>query len=95
MLVLRLLVGQRLQEVVRLDDDVVHLLRYRQHLLHVSHKAVVSLALLVVLENQLRVDRERIQLYILYAVALVQSLAHLHERHEGRQIGAVAAVGLA
>ena len=86
MFVLSLLVGQCLQKLVGLDDYRVHLLGYRQHLLDVCHKTVVSLPLTLVSEHGLRIDIQRVQFDILYAVAVVQHLAHLDHRHQGRRI---------
>ena len=85
-LVLSLLVWQRLQKLVGLYNYRIHLLGYGQHLLDISHKPVVSLPLASVGKYGLRIDIQRIQLNILYAVALVQHLAHLDHRHKRGRI---------
>ena len=83
MLVARLLIGQRLQVFVGLDDNLIHLLGYGQHLLYVVHQAVVLSLLAFVLERQLRINIYLVQLHILYAIALIQHPPYLYHGHEG------------
>ena len=83
MFVARLLIGQRLQVFVGLDNNLVHLFGNGQHLLYVIHKAVVLHSLAFVFKRQRRVNIYLVQLHILYAVALIQHPTHLYHRHKG------------
>ena len=84
--ILRLLVGKGLQIVARLDDDLSHLLGYRQHLLDVIHQSVIGHPFLGIFEHRLWINIHVVHLHVLNAVFIQQHLSHLHHRFEGRSI---------